>query len=542
MFRRLACASLLAAACGADSLDPLVASDPTDLLVNTPNVWPSPTIPVCWANAAAGTAQRRGWVRTAVERAFEPVSNVDFTGWGDCGSNPTGVRLTIADERPHANAPVDVAGGGRRVDVVLNFAFQGYNTGCNDDSASYVRPGGDGTVWGTHRQYCISVGAVHELAHALGFGHEHDRADVSAPAGFCPAPEVDTSGAGWLGIGDFDVYSVGAQSYCSPSTARLSPGDIAGLQRFYGRPSNDWLWWIDGNVPDLRGDPSLPAGLQITSVEENISGWYRPLAGDFDGDGRGDVFWYYPGDGGDHMWWGKDRTGFTKVAWAFPVAGTYRPLVGDFDGDGQSDIFWYAPGDATDRLWWGNANRTFTPQNSGVAVTGTYEAFVGDFDGDGRSDVFWYTPGEGADRVWWGNANRTFTAQNTGFVVDGTYSPLAGDFDGDGDADIFWYRPGAGTDVTWWSNGAARTFATSTAHQMNLDARAVVGDFNGNGRADIFFDQPGATADYVWSGRANKTFGWIPTSVYGSTHTAIVGDFDGQGPDDVLWYTPGDAP
>ena len=33
------------------------------------------------------------------------------------------------------------------------------------------------------------------------------------------------------------------------------------------------------------------------------------------------------------------------------VTGTYTPIAGDFDGDGATDIYWYAPGPATDRLW-----------------------------------------------------------------------------------------------------------------------------------------------------------------------------------------------
>ena len=42
------------------------------------------------------------------------------------------------------------------------------------------------------------------------------------------------------------------------------------------------------------------------------------------------------------------------------VTRTYQPLIGDFNGDGRSDIFWYGRGAAVDRLWRGRADGSFT--------------------------------------------------------------------------------------------------------------------------------------------------------------------------------------
>ena len=44
---------------------------------------------------------------------------------------------------------------------------------------------------------------------------------------------------------------------------------------------------------------------------------------------------------------------------ASPVTGTYKPFVGDFDGNGRDDVFWYAPGAAADSIWYGRSNRAF---------------------------------------------------------------------------------------------------------------------------------------------------------------------------------------
>ena len=88
-----------------------------------------------------------------------------------------------------------------------------------------------------------------------------------------------------------------------------------------------------------------------------VGGAYEPFTGDFDGDGRRDVFWYGPGHRRDVLWYGATG-GFTPGK--APVGGTYRPLVGDFGGDGPDDVLWWAPGGRGDVLWFGRAGRRFT--------------------------------------------------------------------------------------------------------------------------------------------------------------------------------------
>ena len=83
-----------------------------------------------------------------------------------------------------------------------------------------------------------------------------------------------------------------------------------------------------------------------------------PFTGDFDADGRRDIFWYGPGGGYDVVWYGRADGRFGAVA--ATVRGTYQPYVGDYGGDGPNDVFWYAPGDPDDHLWFGHANRKFT--------------------------------------------------------------------------------------------------------------------------------------------------------------------------------------
>jgi V8-like Glu-specific endopeptidase len=282
------------------------------------------------------------------------------------------------------------------------------------------------------------------------------------------------------------------------------------------RGGNDLIWWTTGNQNFTTAQP-----------QESVSGEYTPLRGDFDGDGKDDVFWYARRGGTDSTWWGRADKSFDLTVHS--LGGGYHPFSGDFDGDGRTDIFWYAAGAAADSIWWGNANRTFTATSTSIA--GDYLPVTGDFDGNGRTDIFLYAPGAGGDLIWWANANRTFTATSTS--VSGTYLPVSGDFDGDGKSDIVWYAPGSASDSTWWGR-ADRTFDTAGLTISGM-YRPFVGDFNGDGRDDLFLYGPGTDADKIGAGQANRTFVYTDQTVNGY-YWPVTGDFNGGGVEDIFWY------
>lgn len=256
-----------------------------------------------------------------------------------------------------------------------------------------------------------------------------------------------------------------------------------------------------------------------------------PLAGDFDGDGAGDVLWYAPGEAADFLWWGDGDRTFTGAFTA--INGTYRPEVVDLNGDGRDDVLWYAPGPASDFVWYGRSDRTF--DSVFYRVNGSYTAVLpGDFDGDGREDVFWYGAGGAFDVIWYGSATRSF--RSAGANVVGTYDPLVGDFDGDGRHDIFWYGPGSGSDYSWW--GGPNGFTGLKIVVSGTYQRSPVGDLNGDGTDDLIWYGPGPAKDNFWLGQTNRTMRHQPVTVNG-TYTPITADFDGNGSEDVLWYGAG---
>ena len=73
--------------------------------------------------------------------------------------------------------------------------------------------------------------------------------------------------------------------------------------------------------------------------------------------------------------------------------------MGDFDGDGKSDIFWRNTANGINAIWRSGNSATQLPV---VGVTSQLwrVVAVGDYDEDGKSDLVWRNTGNGTNTVW----------------------------------------------------------------------------------------------------------------------------------------------
>ncbi|HET8945559.1 MAG TPA: VCBS repeat-containing protein [Candidatus Polarisedimenticolia bacterium] len=287
--------------------------------------------------------------------------------------------------------------------------------------------------------------------------------------------------------------------------------------------------------------PSLQAG----------DGPSRIVAGDFNGDGRGDLAVANQDDAD-----GTERVGLLlgEGAGLFRYAGTVFDsgqsdatalFSGDFNQDGKPDLLLetgccgYG---ATVLLGQGNGTFVAMP---GFGLSGP--AFLADGNADGRPDLI-VQSGSGASsrlQVWLGALNGTFSslaAFTAPAGVDFSKRPLAvGDLNGDRIADVA-ATNSAGT-ATVVLRGAAngsyavvQTLATGTPKLM-----ANIADFTGDGAADLVVEKDTADSYIVlqaYRGHGDGTFDASPfwSTPVGTTYSGrqwitdlSSGDLNGDG-------------
>lgn len=259
---------------------------------------------------------------------------------------------------------------------------------------------------------------------------------------------------------------------------------------------DDVVWYTPGtNLDPVWGH--FPDG-RFDIGNFDIRGTFRPVAGDFDGNGYEDIFWYAPGTAADVMWYfgppGLDGA-LTITTKTYPINSTYVPVAGDFDGNGYEDIFWYGPGTAAESVWKFRAGQAFTAVNqSKVNATG-FRITAGDFDRDGYDDVFWHLPGTGGEAIWRGGPS-TFRGIAAP-AANGNYNIRAGDYNGDGNDDIYWFA----SNVATLALGTTTGFTGRPGPVIAGTARPVAGEYTGDARDDLIAYVPGTTADRLLTGR-----------------------------------------
>lgn len=223
---------------------------------------------------------------------------------------------------------------------------------------------------------------------------------------------------------------------------------------------------------------------------------YAPYNGDFNGDGRADVFWDKEDAGGKSvgarvLWFINGDSSYTIASGLPPPDSSYvgfSPYLSDFDADGRSDLFWLNANTNATILWLSNGDGTFRTF-SGSAPSG-YKPYLADFNGDGNADVFWLSAATNSCVLWLSRGEGGFTNIFTGSSPSGYYPTLT-DINVDGRTDILWYNPSSNFRQLWLGKGDG-TFAIYTnfgaQDGSNIGNALRIIDLNGDGKPEILWD------------------------------------------------------
>ena len=313
-------------------------------------------------------------------------------------------------------------------------------------------------------------------------------------------------------------------------------------------PPTEFKWQGDGS------NPAFGDNANILDASHTTWGSFNFITGDWNGDGRTDIFLQHKKLGRSTMYTANadgtmSSTGFFDDDWGEDEDSTTRRRVlvaGDWNGDGLTDI-----AVETISVSGSNFNHVIDLYNStgtsfdtssghytlGPITTTTIDPItrVGDFNGDGRSDLFTHTTGSSVMYKAGSNGHMTSVTSFSGWS-NATYTLKEGDFNADGRTDFVRCHKTNGDVYTYLSTGTGLGSAIQVAASGWDVYDLIAADYNGDGNTDLFRKRKtGTDNSYLMLSKGDGSFIVDGSGITGFGNLeAYAGDWNGDGRADLM--------
>jgi hypothetical protein len=281
-----------------------------------------------------------------------------------------------------------------------------------------------------------------------------------------------------------------------------------------------------------KGDGTLLAPLSYgTTLYDNTA----VGAGDFDGDGKVDLF-ASPGPSDLFLSRGKgmfaDPLSIASSGFQGD-SGHAGVVVGDLDGDQLSDVAMFGFGLDSVRIYLGRANTgvfAATPLPGGQSGRG---GVLVDLNGDGKLDYAHSSYFDQEVLVYLGNGKGGFAAGVPHTIADPLGTIVSADFDGDGHRDLAVVDDIHGVELLPGDGkgGFAAPVRTDVAPPDGIAAA----DFDGDGKADLVGCNSNDTRGPFMAGGPTLGMPVMIDTGCAQPKSVVAGDFDGDGKQDAVF-------
>jgi len=165
------------------------------------------------------------------------------------------------------------------------------------------------------------------------------------------------------------------------------------------------VWYMDGAT--RLSSQNFSSSLNFV----DSSGWRFVGSADFDQDGGADLVARNGSTGETQVWFmnGITRTSVSNLSSTLntPDSSGWRYVgTGDFNADGKTDIFWHNGSTGASQVWYmdGISRTSYGDLSSSLNVadsSGWRATAVADFNHDGQPDLFWHNVTTGEFQVWY---------------------------------------------------------------------------------------------------------------------------------------------